>query len=147
MRGESSDYLRDTPSEVWQQNLEKFGHYFADVQAQANQVGAVVVVVMLPSRAQAAMISMGDWPHGYDPYRLEGKVRSIVTSHGGTYVDILKDFREIPNPDRRYLPVDGHPDAGWHAIVSGMLGRALTDGSVPALDTAGARQSDLRLAK
>jgi hypothetical protein len=139
MRGESSDYLRDMPTEFWRENLKKFERYYAEVQMQANEVGAAVVVVMLPARAQAAMISMNEWPAGFDPYKLDDEVRTIVLNHGGTYIDILGDFRAVPNPERRYLPVDGHPDAGWHASVSGMLAKALTSGSVPSLEEAGAR--------
>jgi hypothetical protein len=139
MRGESSDYLRIKPGEIWRQNLTKFDRYFAAMQAQADRIGAVVVVVMLPARAQAAMISMNEWPAGYDPYRLDDELRSVVTSHGGIYIDILPDFRNIPNPEQHYFPVDGHPDAVWHAIVAEMLAKALTSGSVPALGVTGHR--------
>ena len=139
MRGESSDYLRDRTSDVWRQNLGKFEVYYADVQAQAKSMGADLVVVMLPARAQAAMIAMNEWPAGFNPYKLDEEVRSIVSRHGGTYVDILTNFRKLPNPERNYLPVDGHPDAGWHALVSGMLATALTRGSVPSLAVAGTR--------
>jgi hypothetical protein len=89
--------------------------------------------VLLPNRAQAAMISMGEWPAGYDPYKLDAELRSIVTSHGGIYIDILPDFRAIPNPEQHYLPVDSHPDAGGHAIIAAMLAKELTGGAVPAL--------------
>ncbi len=133
MGGESSGYLRSEFSATWLVNLHKFDLYYADVQARANSIGAVLVVVMLPARAQAAMISMNEWPAGFDPYKLGDEVRSIVIGHGGTYIDILPEFRDIPNPQQRYFPVDGHPDASWHAIVSEMLAKALTSGSVPAL--------------
>jgi hypothetical protein len=70
-----------------------------------------------------------------------------VTGNGGTFVDILTDFRRLPNPEQYYLPVDGHPDADWHAIVAGMLAKALTAGSVPALEVASGRPNDAKSAR
>ena len=68
---------------------------------------ALCGVFLVPTRAQAAMISMGEWPAGYDPYKLDDELRAIVTSHGGIYIDILPDFRNIPNPEQYYL------SCGW----------------------------------
>jgi hypothetical protein len=79
------------------------------------------------------MLSMGEWPAGFDPYKLDIELRGIVESHHGTYVDILPAFRGIPNSEQYYLPLDGHPNAGGHRIVAGLLAKALTDGAVPEL--------------
>ena len=79
------------------------------------------------------MISMKESPAGYDPYKLGREVESIVTSRGGTYVDILSSFRSIPNPEQYYMPVDGHPTVDGHAMISRLLAQALTDGATPAL--------------
>jgi len=95
-----------------------------------------LVVVLVPNRPQAAMISMGEWPAGYDPYKLDDELRSIVTSHGGTYIDILPEYRNMPNPEQHYFPVEGHLDADGHGIVSEILARELTSGAIPALKVA-----------
>jgi hypothetical protein len=79
------------------------------------------------------MISMVEWPAGYDPYKLDNELRTIITRHGGTYIDILPDYRNIPNAEQGFLPVDGHPNAGGHATITRLLARRLTDGSIPAL--------------
>jgi len=136
MQSDASEYLQTEPTAAWVRNLAHFAGYFADVQAQADSIGATVVVVILPERAQAAMISMNEWPTGFDPYKLGDEVRSIVMSYGGTYIDILSGFRNIPNPERNYLPVDGHPYASGQALISDLLAEALTSGAVPALKVA-----------
>jgi hypothetical protein len=133
MQGDASEGLRSEPNADWQKRLEDFAGYFADVQAQAHAIGAIVVVTTIPGRAQAAMISMNEWPAGFDPYRVGNDIRSVVLSHGGIYVDILPAFRNIPNPEQSYFPVDGHPDASGHAIISRLLADALTSGAVPVL--------------
>jgi hypothetical protein len=136
MQRDASEYLRSEHTAEFADHLASFARYFSDVQAQANSIGATVVVVVLPERAQAAMISMQQWPDGFDPYKLGRDVDAIVTSRGGTYVDVLSGFRGIPNPEQNYMPVDGHPTGDGHAVISELLAQALTDGAVPALKAA-----------
>jgi hypothetical protein len=126
-------FLRAEPTPEWQDHLQGTDACAADIEARTRAAGVPLVAVLLPNLAQAAMISMNEWPSGYDPYRLDRELRTIVTSHGGTYLEVLPDFRNIPNPEQHYLPVDGHPDAYWHSVVAGLLARELTSGAVPAL--------------
>jgi hypothetical protein len=126
-------FLRTDLSPEWKKSLRAFDDDANELQAQANAAGIPLVVFLLPDRAQVAMISMGQWPSGFDPYQLDNELRATITSHGGTYVDILPDFRGLPDPEQYYFPVDGHPDARGHAIISGFLAKQLTSGAVPAL--------------
>ena len=141
MGGEYADFLRIQQSVDWQGKLRQFDSDMSNCAAQTSTVGVPLVVVLVPDRAQAAMISMGEWPVGYDPYKLDNELRSIVTSHGGTYIDILPGFRSIPNPEQYYYPVDGHPNANGHRIISGLLATALTGGAVPTLQVAAQPQA------
>jgi hypothetical protein len=136
MGGADADFLRTKPSAEWPNKLQEFNDDTGEVVSRAEAAGVPLVAVLLPNRAQAAMISMGAWPDGYDPYKLGDEIRTIVTSRGGTYIDILPDFRNIPNPERYYFPVDGHPDADGHRIISELLAKELTSGAVPALRVA-----------
>ena len=63
-------------------------------------------------------------------------MHAIITSYGGTYVDILPDFRTISNPERSYYPLDGHLDASGHAIIAEFLAKELMDSAVPQLRAA-----------
>jgi hypothetical protein len=126
-------FLNAEPSARWQNFLWYFNKDVADIAAKAKAAGVPLVVVLLPNRAQAAMISMGEWPAGHDPYKLSEEVGSIVVSHGGTYADILPDYRGIPNPEQGYFPKDGHPNAEGHATISRIIAKELTSGAVPAL--------------
>jgi hypothetical protein len=129
-------FLGATLSTEWQRHLRDYETYATNIEGQASAASIPVVAVLVPDRAQAAMISTGDWPAAYNPYELDNELRPIVTRHGGTYIDILPDFRSIPNPEKYYFPVDGHPNADGHRIVSGLLANALTAGAVPALKVA-----------
>jgi hypothetical protein len=140
-------FLKAVPSPVWERRLQQFDSEAAHMEAQATAAGVPFVAVLIPNRAQAAMISMGKWPDGYDPYKLDNELRAIITRHGGIYIDILPGYRALPNPEEDYFPVDGHPNASGHAIISGMLAKALTNGSIPALKAATQPQAGLEKQK
>ena len=130
---DQSGYLKSEPSALWQSRLNQFDFYAADMEERARAAGVPFVVVLVPNRAQAAMISARDWPDGYDPYKLNEELRSIITSHGGIYIDILPDLRNIPNSQQLYFPIDDHPDVGGHELIAELLAKELTNGTVPAL--------------
>jgi len=145
MGDDNAGYLKDDQTPDWKRHEQDFDRSAAVIEERARAAGVPLVAVLVPGRAQAAMISMGQWPAGYNPYKLGDELRAIVTSHGGIYVDILPDFRAIPNPEQYYFPVDGHPDAEGHAMITDILARELTRGAIPALKTAIQPQAILEL--
>jgi hypothetical protein len=130
---EFAGYLKAAPSPAWQARLQAFDADVASVQAQAVAAGVPLAVVAIPSRPQAEMISMEEWPAGYDPYKLDDELHAIVVRHGATYIDIFPGFRTISSPGQYFIPVDGHPNAGGHAIISRLLADGLSGGAVSAL--------------
>src|ERR1700728_382898 len=120
---EETGFLKVTPSAEWSKRLRQFCGAAAEDEARAKVVGLPLVAVLVPNRAQAAMISMGEWPAGYDPYKLDDEVRSIISRHGGTYIDILSEFSNIPNAEQYYFLVDGQPNARGQAILSPLVAR------------------------
>lgn len=141
------EFLKAKLNGEWQRHLNEFDGYAAVIETRARAACIPLVAVFVPERAQAAMISMGEWPAGYDPYKLGDELQGLIVRHGGTYIDILPEFRTIPNPERGYFPVDGHPNAVGHAMIAGFLARELTGGAVPALKTAGPQHSVLEPGK
>jgi len=136
---DQSGFLKANLDQDWLDHLRAFNDDAAEFEARAKAAGVPVVVLLLPNRAQTAMISMGTWPAGYDPYNLDNELRRIVESHGATYITILPDYRGIPNPEQGYFPMDQHPNSEGHALIARFLAKALTGGAVPGLAA-----SDLR---
>jgi hypothetical protein len=128
-------FLRDPMSALWKDRLKQVDSDAATIEAQARDAGIPFVAAFVPNRVQTAMVSIGQWPAGFDPYKLDGQLRSIIDSHGGTYIDTLPEFRDIPNPERYYFLVDGHPNPEGHAVLANILAKELTSGVVPALST------------
>jgi hypothetical protein len=124
---EDAGFLKAQPNARWRHLLANLDSDAAVFEQQASAEGIPFVAVLVPNRAQAAMISMPqrDWPKGYDPFQLDREVRTIIQSHGGTYIDVLPGFRSIPNPEQHYFPVDGHPDTAGHAMISSLIANEL----------------------
>lgn len=131
--GENANFLKAAPDSGWQMQLQYFDTELAEYVGRAKNAGVPLVAVFVPDRAQAAMLSSGNWPVGYDPLKLENQIRDSVVNHGGQFIDILGDYRHIPSAERDYFPVDGHPDADGHAIIAKLLTKELTNGAVPEL--------------
>jgi hypothetical protein len=126
-------YLDAEPSQGRLNHLKEFDAYFADIATRAKAAGVPLIVVLLPTRVQAAMLSSGEWPASIDPYGLDDELRPIVVRQGGIYIDILPDFRGIPDAQQGFFPADGHFSPEGHAIISDMLAKELTGGAVAAL--------------
>jgi hypothetical protein len=132
-RGADADFLRENPGPVWRDHIQQFEHYVADVEAKAKTANVPIVIVYVPQRAQAAMISRGQWPAGVDPYTTGNDIGPIVERHGGIFVDLSPDFRSFSHSERYYYPADEHPTPEGHAVLTALLADRLTSGVVPEL--------------
>ena len=143
--GYNKDFLLTKPSPKWQTQLEDFESSAADIEEQSRKAGIPFAAVLIPDRTQVAMVSMmGDWPKDLDPYKLDNDLRSIITSHGGTYIEILPDFRTLPNPEMEYMAVDGHPNAAGHASIANFLTNKLAGAVNSQRNAVPAPQAQLR---
>jgi len=131
-----TDKYMTEPTQDQRIKLQQFDQDFARIESQASKEGVLLVVVLLPDHAQTDMILSQDLPPGVDPYESDREIRSIVTKHGGTYIDIFPDVRRHPELQYGYYNADGHPNALGHAIFTEVLAKELTNGSVPALKAA-----------
>jgi hypothetical protein len=136
-----SGFLKTEPSAEWQRRLGYFDSYAASIGAQAKAAGVPFVVVLLPARAQVYMLSTGDWPLHYDPYALDRELRRIVVSHGGSYIDILGEFRNMTDIDQMYQPGDEHASDEGHALLARLIEDQLTNGAVPSLTASANRKT------
>jgi hypothetical protein len=140
---EFAGYLKAETSDAWKSRLQIFQSDLARTQTQVRDAGATLAVVLVPSRPQAAMISMGEWPEGVDPFKLNDQLRSIVIGQSAVYVDVFPAFRQIHDSDRYYFPVDGHPTPEGQVLISNLIADQLGNGSVPALRAANSSERAL----
>jgi hypothetical protein len=136
------EFLQSESSAEWLRELKEFDNSAAEIEGQARQAGIPIVATLVPDRTQAAMISMMDeCPKGFDPYKLGRELHSIIVNYGGTYVDILPEYRSVPDPQLGYFPIDGHPNAHGQALIARFLTNKLA--GLPVLDAAATSQGAL----
>jgi hypothetical protein len=123
--------------------LQLFDRDYARMEAQAEKSGVLLVVALLPDHAEADMLLTQDLPPDVDPYKFGEELRSIVASHGGTYVDIFSFVRSKPDLQYGYFNAEGHLNALGHAILNEAFAQVLTNGSVRAFKAVAQPQSVL----
>ena len=130
MRRDDSDFLKLRPGPEWEVKMKHFESYAEVIQERARASGVPVAVTLLPNRAQAAMLSMGSWPEGSDPYKTDTEVRAILAKHGAIFLDVVPGFRDVAYAENYFYPIDGHPDARGHALITRMLADALMGSTI-----------------
>jgi hypothetical protein len=129
-----AEFLKAEPNAHWQGLLGTLATQAQGFEDQARSAGVPLIAVLLPNRAQAAMISTNSWPAGYDPYQLNNQLRGVIVSRGGKYIDILPDFRASPSPEQYYMPVNGHLTVKGHEMIAQMLAKDLERDMLPLLE-------------
>jgi len=129
-----AEFLKTAPNAHWQDLFGTLATEAEGFEEQARSAGVPLIAVLLPNRAQVAMISTNSWPAGYDPYQLDNRLRTVIVSHGGKYIDILPDFRTSPSPEQYYMPVDGHLTVKGHEMIAQMLTKEIERGTLPLLE-------------
>jgi hypothetical protein len=137
MGGGDAEYLKSDFNAASEQQLHLVDEDVATMEEQAAAAGIPFAAVLVPNRAQAAMISMGQWPADADPFKLNEELRAIVTRHGGIYLDILPDFQKLPDSEQGFFRVDGHLNAAGNAMVAQMLDQELHHAAIRSLTQAG----------
>lgn len=118
----------------WTGRLHDFDGYAGALIGRANQAGVPVIAVFVPDGQLAAIISKGEWPSNCDPFKLDHELGASITRHGGTYVEILPDFRKDPNSEKGYFRFNGHPNEIGHAEIAKMIAMEITSGTFPPLN-------------
>ena len=136
LKGSEAEFLKTDTYSDEKHALDAFEQSVVVISERSKAAGVPLAVALLPFRAQVAMISMNDWPAGYDPYRMDNELRAIVERHGATYVSVLGGYKGTASPEQFYYPVDGHPTADGHAMLATILAKELTKHSIPGLETA-----------
>jgi hypothetical protein len=129
----------------WQQHLQDFDRDTAMIEKRAAEAGVPLVVMMLPSRTQATMLSLGRWPAAFDPYKLNNDVQAIVVNHGGTYIDMFPYFHDIPHAEQYYFEMARHPNDSGNAVFSKLIANEFSNGRVHILNANGQPENEIGL--
>jgi len=105
--GEDS-YLRKDLSPRWIAKLADAERYLRQMSETARDGGAKLVVIAIPQRIQALLLSESDRYPELDARSLSRHLARICLSLGIPYIDFLESLATIEHPTSLYFPVDGH---------------------------------------
>jgi hypothetical protein len=128
--------LKDDPSREWRDKLSEYDGYVALMTNRARSAGIPFVVVALPRHAQAVMIAANISTPGLNLYAFGDQLQRIAAKNGALYLDVLHEFRNVPDVNGAFYPVDQHLTVAGQAMVAEMIAKALTKSPIAALSAA-----------
>jgi hypothetical protein len=123
--GDKADFLRQPLSVAWQKRFADIDVLIGGMTDKMRASGIPFMVVPVPSRAEAALLSSSEWPAGVNPIVFGKTIEEIATNHGAFYVDLMEPFRHIRNSQDLFLVVDGHVSTEGQKIIARELTQAL----------------------
>jgi hypothetical protein len=125
LNGDPADYVRTPLSAAWRQRVADLGELLGRITAQTAPAHVPVLLLYIPERAQAAMAKEKDPSAGIDPLVLGRALGLAATEHGVSFHDATPAFAAALDFQSLFYLTDGHPQAGGHAALAGVVTRAL----------------------
>jgi hypothetical protein len=138
--GDKADFLRPPFGPVWQKRLADYDSLLGRIANKLREQDVPLLLVFVPQRAQAALLSGHATPPSVDPYAFGQAIGRIAAQHHVDYMDLSAAFSGISDAAQLYYPVDGHLSGDGHAVLAAAVARGLI-GDVPALATCNVWQS------
>ncbi len=130
--GDKADFLRQPFSERWQTRFANINLVMAGISEKAHARNVPLVLVPLPSRAEAALLSSKNPPPGADSFAFGRQIEKMAREHSAEYVELMEPFSRIPHSERLFYVVDGHATFEGQRVIGQQVVAKLLDGSVPA---------------
>jgi hypothetical protein len=105
----------------------------ARLAANLKGSGVPLVVMAVPNRVAAALVSDHSTLPGNDPRQFGRIVSEIAVRNGALALDATEYFARVPNAEQLYYPVDNHPTGAGHGVIAQALSNYLTEGAIPQL--------------
>jgi hypothetical protein len=137
--GDKADFLRQPLSSAWARRFADMDLIIGGMADKLRAAGVPFIVIAVPSRAEAALLSMRQPPPDTDGAAFGRTIEQVAAAHGADYVDLMKPFSAIPDSQNLFLIVDGHVSPDGEKVIAKSLTEKLLDGSVPSFAQCGAR--------
>jgi hypothetical protein len=121
LNGDPADYVRRPLSAAWQQRVDNLGDLLRRITAQTAPAHVPLLLVYIPERAQVALAKLRYDPPGVDPFVLGDALDKVAARYGVRFVDSTRAFAAAPDFQSLFYLTDGHPQAGGHAALAGVV--------------------------
>jgi len=130
--GDKADYLRQPLTRAWQKRFADLDLIIGDMAGKLRASGVPLVIMPVPSRAEAAVMSSRQLPPHMDPFAFGREIENIASKHGADYVDLMQAFGRIPDAESLFYVVDGHVTGDGEKVIAQNLSAKLRDGNIQA---------------
>ena len=125
--GDKADFLRQPFTPAWQQRFDNLSVIISDMANKFRQAGVPLVVAAVPSRAEAALLSLRTpLPPHLDPFAFGREINRITTASGAKYLDLMTPFSRLAHAESLYYVVDGHLTIEGNALLARELTTTLS---------------------
>ena len=131
--GNSRMVLQSPQTRAGEQMYEAFDQALDRVMTKLEGSEVPLVILAVPNRVAAALVSNQSHLDGTDPWWFGRQVTEIANRRGALVVDATQEFANSPHAEQLFYPVDNHPNGDGHAVIAKALMDRLTDGSIPQL--------------
>jgi hypothetical protein len=139
--GDKADFLRQPFTPAWEQRFADLDLIIGDMARKLRAAEVPLVIIPVPSRVEAALLSTRELPPHVDPFAFGRRIEMIASKHGAGYVDLMEAFSHITDPESLFYVVDGHVTPDGQKVIAEYITRKLQDGSVQAFSRLTAQQS------
>ena len=130
--GDKADFLRTPLSTAWQKRFADMDVLIADMAERTRAAGATLVVMPVPSRAEAALLSTSHPRPHIDAAAFGRELEQLAAKHGTSSIDLMNTFKRIPKAEDLFYVVDGHLTPEGHKVIAHSIVESLVNGSIPA---------------
>jgi hypothetical protein len=132
--GDKADFLRPPFSPAWQQRLAAADEIIGETAARFHAAGVPLLLMVIPQRTQAELLSMKKRPPGVDPFAIQRALSSIAQKYGVGYIDLSSQMMRDPHPANFYYPVDNHLNEDGSRAVARSIVASLSSSGIAAFD-------------
>jgi hypothetical protein len=130
--GDKADFLRTPLTPAWEERFTNADLLIGDMAERTRSAGASFILMPVPSRAEAALLSTRHPRPHIDAAAFGNRLENIAAKHGASYIDLMNIFKSIPESQNLYYVVDGHFTADGQKVLAQSMVTKLLDGSISA---------------
>jgi len=138
--GASRNLMSSRPTPMGKRMYSQFAATLDEIIPRFRSAGTPVVVIAVPNRIVAAMVSNHSRVEDIDPWSFGRRISELALQRGALPVDVTPKFAASPHAERLFYAVDNHPKGEAHAFIAEALAERLTDGSIPQMSSCRASQ-------
>ncbi|MBV9302375.1 MAG: SGNH/GDSL hydrolase family protein [Acidobacteriaceae bacterium] len=129
---EHAAFLRSPLTPAWEKRLADLDLLLGEMAERLHALHIPFVVVGIPHRVTAALLTSRDLPAGVNPHAFERRLAEISEKHGIGYVEVSRSFSRLSTSNGLFYSENSHPNSKGEGIIADAIVEQITDSGIPA---------------